>query len=98
MNTYTMKDWERDGSLKIVVGQEVSDEVVIELRNALPPTYNANGIVQPGEAYDSDLIHPDWCLYQTFERNQSGNWTYKGLCFEGKTEPRKGYIATLYTL
>lgn len=93
---YTMKDWERDGSLKISIGQLVADEVIAELRDCVPPT-TLGGIFQVGEAKDQDLEHPAWAIYDTFVREERG-WRYCGACLRGRTEPRKGYIESLYNI
>jgi hypothetical protein len=41
---YTMEDWEKDGSLKIQIGQVTSDEVIDELLNCLPPNTTRSGV------------------------------------------------------
>lgn len=94
---YTMKDWERDGSLRISVGQLVADDVVTQLRDCVPPACCKNGLFQVGEPKDQDLEHPAWALYDTFTR--AGDcWVYRGACLRGKTEARKGYIESLYNI
>lgn len=92
---YTMTDWERDGSLNISVGQEVSDAVVNELKNCMPPTWLGGGLFQVGEAEDQDAEHPAWPIYDTFKRTENG-WVYLGTCLRGQTEPRKGFVKSLY--
>ena len=92
-----MKDWERDGSLKLQQGQMVSDEVVDELIGCVPPAHLGGGLFQVGEAKDNDLEHPARELYDTFQLSADG-WIYLGTCLLGKTEPRKGYIETRYAL
>lgn len=73
METYTMQDWKRDGSLRPAIGQEVSDEVLDELINCLPPTYWAGGWFQTGEPYTHDT-DTGRALYMTFFGNE-----YRGL-------------------
>lgn len=97
MTTYTMKDWQRDGSLNIALGQPVADDVVNQLIGCVPPAYHSHNLFQVGEAKDNDLLQPDRELYDTFQRSALG-WVYCGTCLLGKTEHRKGYIETLYAL
>jgi len=97
MTTYTMKDWQRDGSLNIALGQPVADDIVFQLINCVPPAHLGGGLFQVGEAKDNDLEHPSRYLYDTFKMTPDG-WVYCGACLLGKTEPRKGYIKTLYAL
>ena len=92
-----MKDWERDGELKISLGQSVADDVVNQLINCVPPAYHSHTLFQVGEAKDHDLQQPDRKLYDTFEQSALG-WVYRGTCLLGKTEHRKGYIETLYAM
>lgn len=81
-----MKDWERDGTLKLTPGQLVADEVVNELKNCVPPAYLGHGLFQTGEPASTDA--ETYCsLFDTFLRANEG-WTYMGQCLYGKTEPR----------
>lgn len=77
MNIYSMKDWERDGSLNPKIGQTVTDDIIDELDNCLPPHRYSGGVFQPGEAYSHDW-DTGKALYQTFERRKIG-WEYVGL-------------------
>ena len=79
---YTIDNWKKDGSLKPVIGQYVSDDVIEELLNSVPPTTYSRGIFQPGEAYTMSEDYTD--LYMTFARKNSG-WQYIGLCPKGST-------------
>lgn len=83
---YTQQDWERDGDLKIVPGQVVSDDVVRELRDCVPPTTLSRGLFQPGEAYTCNSNYEQ--LYMTFVRQNEG-WKYIGNCKEGSTTPEE---------
>ena len=84
---YTMHDWERDGSLKLTAGQLVSDEVVNELINCVPPAWHGGGLFQTGEPASTDAeTYKD--LFDTFRREEKG-WTYLGTCLLGKTEARE---------
>lgn len=94
---YTMQNWMADGELKLSVGMVVEDAVVRELRDCVPPTFNGGGIFQVGEAKDQDAEHPAWSIYDTFFRLEEG-WRYCGACLRGQTEPRKGYIESLYEM
>ena len=94
MKKYTMEDWEKDGSLKIQIGQVTSDEVIESLLNCLPPTTYGRGIFQVGERKDSDyeeLVNNDNYieLFDTFKR-ESGEWIYCGTCRIGETINRVG--------
>ena len=91
---YTMEQWAEDGSLKIAVGELVADEVVRELRDCVPPT-TLGRIFQVGEVRDQDSEHPAWPIFDTFKQVEGG-WIYCGACLRGQTEPRKGYIESLY--
>lgn len=84
---YTMQDWERDGSLKLTVGQRVSDEVVRELINCVPPAHLGGGLFQTGEPASTDA-ETYASLFDTYRREDKG-WTYLGACLLGKTEPRE---------
>ena len=87
---YTMEDWRRDGEFSANVGQEVDADIVIEMRDCVPPAYHSRGIVQCGEAYTHErgTLIP---LYATFEADTEGNWIFCGYCREGETIPRKGW-------
>ncbi len=86
---YTMQDWNRDGSLKLTVGQYIDDEVYEELLNSVPPTTHKSTLFQPGEAYDMSEDYIE--LYMTFIND--GQWKYVGLCPQGSTKqlPRIDY-------
>ena len=79
MKAYTMADWQRDGSLRLQKGQLVSNEVVTELYNSIPPTTYRNGVFQTGEAYSHTNMGVP--LYMTFVRVREG-WEYIGLKHE----------------
>ena len=76
-DVYSMEDWERDGTLKIQPGQAVSDDIVRELLNCVPPATYGKGIFQPGEPWSHDR-NTGRQLFQTFERDESG-WRYVGI-------------------
>ncbi len=82
-NIYTQQDWERDGSLKVQVGQCIDDTVFENLLNAVPPTTYKSYCFQPGEAWSHYKGYP---LYLTFVKANEG-WMYKGLCFKGQNKP-----------
>ena len=77
MNIYTMADWERDGSLSCKRGQAVTDDVIMELANCIPPTTWRSYLFQVGEAasHDPNSFAP---LYDTFARYKNGCWVYLG--------------------
>lgn len=87
---YTMEDWARDGVLSLAIGQKVSDEVVAQLRDCVPPAYMSYYLFQVGEPanHDKETGRP---LYSTFAKDASGVWEYKGICLRGKQENRKGW-------
>jgi len=87
MNTYTMQDWEKDGTFKAQVNQPVEDAVYYQFLNCVPPAYHTYALMQVGEGYDTDRKYGR-TLYTTFERNSFGNWIYKGNCLYGRTTDR----------
>lgn len=78
MDMYTMKDWERDGSLSMKEGQTIDSEVFLELRDCMPPHRWSRGIFQPGEPYSHDL-DTGKALYMTFESVGNDCYRYVGL-------------------
>lgn len=92
-NIYTMDNWHRDGSLKLNPGQLVDDEVVMQLRDNVPPTTYSRGIFQPGEAWTMSVNNRE--LFMTFVRKNEG-WLYVGLCPEGSTTPEKEALYESY--
>lgn len=90
---YTMEQWHIDGQLNIKVGQLVSDEVVNELANCVPPRNWGAGYFQVGEPYDNDAEDLS-TLYATFIRKVEG-WVYCGHCKNNQTEHREGYCEKL---
>lgn len=87
-NIYTMKDWERDGSLRLSPGMLVDVRIVRELKGGVPPAYMHYGVLQPGEPYTHDTETREH-LYQTFIqcRNAFETWKYIGLCALGSVKP-----------
>ena len=79
---YTLKDWKNDRVLKVKIGQYVDYGVINQLIEDVPPLTYANGIFQPGEAYDHNVKTGE-LLYQTFV--EDGGYKYIGLCPEGST-------------
>ena len=64
-SVYTMRDWERDGQLKLDLYQFISPNVFYELRDSVPPQSLHGTYFQVGEIY----THKDGIPhYQTFER------------------------------
>ena len=78
MERYTMKDWERDGSLSVKVGQIIDSDVFWELFECLPPHHWGGGIFQPGEPHTHDW-DTGKALYQTFEHVGNDCYRYIGL-------------------
>ena len=88
---YTMDQWYLDKEFKAKVGQQVANDVVWELIEAVPPAYWSGGLFQVGEPKDGDA-ETGANLYDTFTHDGDGeNWIYRGTCLRGKTEHRKGY-------
>lgn len=76
---YTMLDWERDGALKIKVGQMITPDVYWQLSGSVPPT-SMGKYFQPGEAYSHNANYEP--LYMTFvidEYDENGDPIYKYL-------------------
>ncbi len=76
-NTYTEKDWQRDGTLKVEVGQMIEPAVYYQLRGAVPPVQDGF-IFQVGEPYTYDM-ETGVSLYSTFERTARNLYKYIGL-------------------
>ena len=94
MKVYTKKDWKRDGILNIQVGQEVSNNVVNQLINGVPPAYYNLGVFQLGEPHCADAEKPGLNLFDTFTMDGSADdhiWVYRGHCLYGKTEHRESW-------
>lgn len=95
-----MDDWRRAGDFEkaALPGDLVTDEIVENFLNVLPPATNSATLVQCGEPvshqYDPDTGH--WRpTYTTFSQ-RDGLWYYCGNCFIGKrVEPRKMTGATV---
>ena len=86
-----MEQWRKDGELRLTEGQRVAHEVIIELRDSVPPTCWGNFYFQPGEGYDADAEYPYLKLFMTFTRQDEVTWIYRGLCLAGATQPRMGW-------
>lgn len=71
-----MNDWAADGSFNAREGQEVDTEVVIEMRDCVPPETMTRNYLQVGEAYDHDW-NTGQDLYTTFEKRE-GRWFFIG--------------------
>jgi hypothetical protein len=92
LGIYTMSDWEKDHVLKIKNGQRVSNEVVWELINGVPPTTYRNNLFQNGEPHDDDIYGNP--LYDTFIK-EGEYWVYCGHCRKGEIIHTKGYYEHL---
>lgn len=83
-----MKDWERDGSLRLSPDMLVDSEVVNELIDCVPPAYYGHGVFQVGEpaSHDTQTYQQ---LYATFIRvvHAFATWKYVGLCPRGDVKP-----------
>lgn len=76
MGVYTMEDWTADGTFGASEGQEVDAEVVMELRDCVPPETMTRDCLQVGEAYDHDRNTGE-ALYATFKK-QGERWFFTG--------------------
>ena len=68
-------------------GDIVSQDIVDEFANSLPPIICNEKYVQAGEPYNSledPKDHKFKSTYTTFEKNNDGMWVYKGNCFKGQ--------------
>lgn len=68
------------------IGDYVSEGIVDNYRNCVPPACDAHGLMQMGEAIDhfeDTRTHVHRPGYLTFIRNGE-NWQYAGLCFFGE--------------
>lgn len=84
-NIYTKDNWNKDGYLKVKVGQYVADDVIEELRDSVPPATYKSSCFQPGEAYTLSIDYEN--LYMTFIID-NGMWKYIGLCPKGSIHPQ----------
>lgn len=91
---YTIEDWKRDGRLKVEVNQIISNEVMEQLINCVPPTTYGRGLFQVGEPADHEYEALnegiEIPLFDTYKRTDNG-WIYLGTCREGEKIQRKGY-------
>lgn len=78
METYTMKNWQNDGTFKAVIGQQVDEEVYQQFLNCMPPEYWANNIMQVGEPYGTTVIDGKRCMTYTTFTGSIGHRTYSG--------------------
>ena len=85
----TMEDWQKAGSFDRLArpGDEVTEEIVEEFRDCVPPVNNGRSVMQCGEPYDY-RFDPERKInratYTTFELRE-GRWYYCGFCFLGHT-------------
>lgn len=86
----TRKEWEAfgfDDSFR--PGDYVANDIIAELRDCLPPAWNASTLFQLGEPYSHE-VDPEtrkWrATYDTFVRVTRNDWRYVGHCFRGQTE------------
>lgn len=94
-----MEQWRKDGELRLTEGQRVAHEVIIELRDCVPPAYYNPIYFQVGEPFDHDAEQPWKALFSTFTREpkewrrkrNEATWIYRGICQAGGVEPRQGY-------
>lgn len=84
---YTIENWRKDHTFNPQVGEEVSLEVVEEMRDCVPPETMTKNYLQVGEAYSRDW-ETGQDLYTTFERRKDGKWYYIG----HKPTMRKGWL------
>ena len=89
---YTKKDWERDGDLRVKIGDMIDQEVFYQLRDCVPPKTLSEWIFQVGEAHDHD--EQGNALYTTFKSTYDG-WMYCGHCRENETIHREGLCERL---
>lgn len=88
--TVTMSDWLLAGDFEKAAnpGDPVSEDIIEEFVNCLPPTTLRGDLVQVGEPYSYCYDPEDerWsATYTTFEK-KDGKWVYCGKCFAGKNE------------
>ena len=76
-NLYTERDWEKDGTLKVQVGQIITPEVYFQLLGAVPPK-SYGRVFQVGEAHSYDWER-GVMLYDTFEHVGDNYYKYVGL-------------------
>lgn len=67
-------------------GDCVTEDVINNIVNALPPAYMRSDCVQSGEPYSCRIDDADRTrnTYQTFKRVADGIWEFCGDCFRGE--------------
>lgn len=76
------ESWEEYAS----VGDEISEEIINNFIDMLPPTTLTQNLLQIGEmcSYKKDENGITRAIYRTFSKEKE-NWIYKGYCFKGET-------------
>lgn len=96
----TLAGWQRTGlDLEdyLLPGDAVDDDMVDHFRNILPPLYDWRSLMQTSEPH-SDVRDKEGHYrqtYITFDREESGEWRYAGLCYAGEAENRVSYKSSL---
>lgn len=87
MRVYTMRQWQRDGVLKVRAGQSVTSDVIEQLSEFVPPSASGNGLFQNGEP---EKVIDGRPYYLTFERIDNKTWHCLGLYPPPKPLSRRG--------
>lgn len=90
VKTKTMKDWHNSNATYsddfFKAGDIVSEDIVNDFLNSVPPITHYETFIQAGEPYGERLDTEDnkWKeTYTTFEK-EAAHWIYKGNCFKNK--------------
>lgn len=95
----TLDSWRRsclnlDDYLK--PGDEVSQDLVDELVNGVPPLLLRSTCTQIGEPFGSACVDGRWGeTYTTFHRKTQDTWIYDGACFKGENINREDGLSSI---
>lgn len=87
MKVYTMEDWERDGVLRHVPGQQVDSEIYYRMLNTLPPKFADHGAVRERAkelgVLDKRCIMTGFLAGGAVDHDEDGYPLYDAYCHQG---------------
>lgn len=95
----TLDDWRKSGLRTwedfCKPGELVTEDIVDEFVNSVPPVTLRNGIVQAGEAYstqpdENGALKNTYITFTYLDKDSAGRslWRFEGYCFVGQTNDR----------
>lgn len=95
----TLDDWRKSGLRTwedfCKPGELVTEDIVDEFVNSVPPVTLRNGIVQAGEAYstqpdENGALKNTYITFTYHDKDSAGRslWRFEGYCFVGQTNDR----------